>query len=307
MITLKMKCKNRVNWLKVLGAVLLVVSAMDVPVVQGSPVAGKPLNILFIGNSYTSVNNLPSIVEAIASSAGYAKPNVMAACPGGCTFLKHLGTSATTNLIDSGAGNGSRWDAVILQEQSQTPALAEVSQEARRGFLEGAKGLYDRIKQKNPNARVILYETWARHADCWKQKPAEVQPLGANPAEMQRRIRKYYQAAAAGMGHGTGKDIVIAPVGDVWEDNYRSLQPIRLHRGDGAHPNPGGSYLAGLVLFAAIYDYASEKAAYVMPGVSQSDAMVLKKLAANHSATGRANTTAGSEPWPFPPQVHPAN
>ena len=253
---------------------------------RAAPAAGKPLSILFIGNSYTSVNQLPSIVQAMAASAGYAKPEVGANLPGGRTLLQHSQNPKTLELVDQGSGGGAPWDVVVLQEQSQTPAFAEVNPGIRQGFLDGAKSLCQRIRKRSPNARVVLYQTWARHAEVWETKPAEVQALGASPGEMQNRIRKSYQALAEAMNHGAGRDVFIAPVGDTWEINYRSPHPVRLHGNDGSHPNPSGSYLAGLVLFATIYDASPNKVTWLVPGVPEADAAVLKKLAAEPRAKG---------------------
>lgn len=197
--------------------------------------------ILFVGNSYTGVNNLPQIFRELAVGNGIS-PEIKATTPGGKTLIQHLEMPATLKLIDEG-----KWDFVVLQGQSQEAALAEKFPNLRTNFLQGAAGLYDRIKTNSPQAKVILYETWARHADYWKG-PKVDQSVGDSPAEMQARIRRWYHAAAA-----QRKDFVVAPVGDAWELNYQSPAALRLHRGDNSHPQFNGSYLAALTIYAAIY------------------------------------------------------
>ena len=212
----------------------------------------RPLHVLFIGNSYTSVNSLPSIFEQMTVSAGLPKPVVASVTPGGWQLMKHLQAPATLAKIDDGAGDGARWDVVVLQEQSQTPAMAETADNLRRTFLDGVTGLYDRINAKNPNARVVLYETWARHADLWKTSAKDAQSLGRSPADMQARLRKWYGNAAKEIAQRSKAirktDVLIARVGDFWELHYQSANPVRLHRQDGSHPEFIGSYLAGLVM-----------------------------------------------------------
>ena len=83
------------------------------------------LNILFIGNSYTSSNNLPSLISSIANSMGdYV--NFESSLVGGATLQNHTNNTNTISLILDGD-----WDYVVLQEQSQYPAfpLWQVEQE----------------------------------------------------------------------------------------------------------------------------------------------------------------------------------
>ena len=60
--------------------------------------------VLFIGNSYTDVNNLPNLVKSIANSCG---DNLIyeSNTPGGCTFMQHC-QNQSMNLIRQG-GTGS--------------------------------------------------------------------------------------------------------------------------------------------------------------------------------------------------------
>jgi hypothetical protein len=245
----------------------------------------RPLHVLFIGNSYTSVNSLPSIFEQITASAGLPKPVVASVTPGGWQLMKHLQNPGTLAKIDDGAGDGARWDVVVLQEQSQTPAMAETSDNLRKTFLDGVTGLYDRIKAKNPNARVVLYETWARHADLWKTSSKDTQSLGRSPADMQARLRKWYGNAAKEIAQRSKAirktDVLIARVGDFWELHYQSANPIRLHRADGSHPEFIGSYLAGLVMFATIFDTSPQKVTW-HGNLPEADATAMKNLVAKH-------------------------
>lgn len=206
------------------------------------PAIAAPARVLFVGNSYTGFNDLPKIFHDLVAKTTNPVPTIESTTPGGKTLEQHLNLPATLKLIDEG-----NWDVVVLQGQSQEAAMAEQFQNMRTSFLKGAAGLYERIKAKSPKARVVLYETWARHADYWKDPKAD-KGVGSNPTEMQARIRKWYQHAA-----GQRKDFVVAPVGDAWELNYKNPNPIRLHRKDNSHPDFTGSYLAALVIYATIY------------------------------------------------------
>lgn len=247
--------------------------------------SARPLHVLFIGNSYTYYNSLPSIFEQMAVSAGFPKPLVDSSVPGGWQLIKHLHGTETLAKIDGGAKDGARWDVVVLQEQSRTPALAEESDGVRQAFLNGVTGLYDRIKGRNPDARVVLYETWARHTDVWRNSPKEVQGVGRNPEEMQARIRKWNETAARQIIQsgrmGSRNSVLIARVGDFWELHYKSGSPIRLHIKDGSHPELAGSCLAGLVMFATIYDTSPLKVTW-QGNLPEATVAALRSLVAAH-------------------------
>ena len=216
----------------------------------------KPLRVLFIGNSYTQVNDLPALFRKVSMGAKLPAPFVDSITPGGKTLLQHLEDPKTLEKIDAGCGpRHDPWDVVILQEQSQTPAFADVDPRHGEQFLAGAAGLYDRVKAKHPAARVILYQTWARHPDHWKAGKPE--PMGKDAADMQARLTKWYAKAAEHIKKTSNadrkEDVIVAPVGDVWAKQYATKTPVLLHSADHSHPAPAGTYLAALVIFKTIY------------------------------------------------------
>ena len=73
--------------------------------------------VLFIGNSYTYVNNLPELVSSMYGASGDGFEYVMSV-PGGCTFQQHC----TLSLPYIQQGD---WDYVVLQEQSQLPSFPD--------------------------------------------------------------------------------------------------------------------------------------------------------------------------------------
>ena len=63
--------------------------------------------VLFIGNSYTAVNNLPQLTADCALSIGFAgmPMEVASSTPGGTTFQMHTTNATSQNLINQG-----NWD-----------------------------------------------------------------------------------------------------------------------------------------------------------------------------------------------------
>ncbi|MBR0072360.1 MAG: hypothetical protein IJP95_00850, partial [Bacteroidales bacterium] len=51
-------------------------------------VAQQNINVLFIGNSYTDVNNLPALIQQMGYSTGDTM-TYQSNLPGGCTFSQH--------------------------------------------------------------------------------------------------------------------------------------------------------------------------------------------------------------------------
>lgn len=225
---------------RTISSLTSLICLLILPILLAGPARGE--KVLFIGNSYTGVNNLPKIYQDIVASTGSARPEISAITPGGKTLEQHLSNPKVLELVDKG-----NWDAVILQGQSQEAAMSEKYENMRTSFLKGAKGLCERIKKSNPRAKIVFYETWARHADYWKNAKADLS-IGKSPVEMQSWIQKWYRHAAA-----ASPGSVIAPVGQAWQKNYQDAKAIRLHSKDNSHPAFSGSYLAALVIYATIH------------------------------------------------------
>ena len=240
----------------------------------------QPLKALFLGNSYTRVNALPAIFQEIAVSAGYPKPEVASSTPGACTLSQHLNTPGSVELIDRGD-----WDVVVLQEQSQVPAWAAENEEFHRVFLSGAEGVVKRVREKNPDVKIVFYETWARAPVLWEKKSEQIKQAGCDAAEMQKRIREEYEKIASMavkcMPPGTKGRVMLARVGDLWEQNFKSSKPLILHSKDGSHPAFAGSYLAGLVIFSNVYDVTPARVTY-RGALAEEDAALLRKLTVDH-------------------------
>ena len=206
-----------------------------------SAFAEDPQRVLFIGNSYTGVNKLPEVFLEVVKSSGRPAPVVKSSTPGGRTLKQHLAIDGSMKLVDEGG-----WDVVVLQGQSQEPAIAETDETVRKEFQESAAELCRRVRAKSPKVKIYFYETWARHADYWKA--AKKGPdVGANPKEMQTRLRKWYGVVAK------DNDATFVPCGDAWELNYASAAPVRLHTSDYSHPEFVGTYLNALIFFGKVY------------------------------------------------------
>jgi hypothetical protein len=226
--------RRRVRVALIVGVALLAIVAGSVAaaaVGRGTGCAFTPqdrcLRVLFIGNSYTYVNDLPGTFARLAASGGHPTETSMIA-PGGA-FL----ADEAANPEVAAAIAGTRWTAVVLQEQSQRPASPT---EAASLFAPAAARLVSQVTMAG--ARPLLLETWA-HRDGWSE-------LGQDYEAMQAAIDRAYAA----VGAQTGAKVVLA--GEAWRRAVRQDPSLALWQDDGSHPSPAGTYLAACVLYQTV-------------------------------------------------------
>jgi hypothetical protein len=204
--------------------------------------AGKKFRVLFIGNSYTYVNNMPQIVSDIATSMGDTLVWDIQA-PGGAAFYDHCTDATTLSKIQAG-----NWNYVVLQEQSQTPALPDV---LVQGMFPQPRKLDSLVNAYNSCAETIFYMTWGRkNGDASNCSFYTVQynwPWYCTYLGMDSVIRLRYRMMA-----DTNQSI-ISPAGAVWR-YIRSLHPsIELYDADGSHPSPAGSYAVACAFYVTLF------------------------------------------------------
>ena len=163
----------------------LLIPLLLVPGCATAQVGEPPLKVLFIGNSYTSVNDLPSLLAALAEAAGGRKIETDQHLIGGCTFERHVKDRKAIEKIRE-----RKWDVVVLQENSLQPILN------RESMHRYARILHAEISKQG--AKTVFYLTWAR------QHIPQMQD-GADPATSPDYARAMYQmAGAAGAGTSNG-------------------------------------------------------------------------------------------------------
>lgn len=185
--------------------------------------------ILFIGNSYTA--GIQKAVTEIIAASPHAKSELKFICPGGRTLIQHSENKDVLDLIKS-----QKWDFIVLQDQSQTPAVAYDN------FLQGLKKLDNLIDETG--AQTVLYMTWG-HRDGDKGNP---QLIGTYTA-MQDALTKAYEGGAK------AANAKITPVGEAWRDIRSSNKDlgVGLYVGDGRHPSNKGAYLAANLFYMKLF------------------------------------------------------
>lgn len=188
------------------------------------------VHVLFIGNSLTSVNDVPRLVETL--TAGTSTPvRAAAVTRDNFSLDDHLNDGAAVRAIASGG-----WSVVVLQ---QGPSALPESQVQLRA---STKRLDEAIRRAG--ARTALFMVW--------------------PSNARRRdfdgVRASYAAAARDVGG------LFIPAGEAWRAVWRRDPAVALYGPDGFHPAPEGSYLAALVIARMLTNHEATSLPLRIPG-----------------------------------------
>ena len=249
----------------VIGVVLAVV-ALPQTGLFGNPGCALPIvtctRVLFIGDSYTYVNDLPITFADLAWSAGY-RVDTETLASGGETLAAHAADPATASTITS-----QTWNTVVLQDQSENPASPSYRQSE----------MYPAVTQlvatiRNAHAEPMLFLTWG-HESGWPEDGLTTY------TSMQAAVDQGY------LGIADQLNVPIAPVGAAWEAANAAQANAQLWQGDGVHPTTAGTYLAACVFFAAIFHRSPVGLSYV-DGLSPAEAATLQRAAASAAVADR--------------------
>lgn len=225
--------------------------------------AQTTVKVLFVGNSYTGSHNLPMRVQELAASMGdsvYYDASIF----GGYTFNLHSTNPTTLAKIYS-----DKWDYVVLQEQSQIPALSP-SYVAANCFPYAHK-LDSHVTRSNQCAESVFFMTWGRKngdaMNCASYPPV------CTYNGMQARLRQSYLQMAINE-HGS-----VAPVGAAWKMVRDSFPSIELYEPDESHPSEQGTYLAACVFYCTFFHKSCIGSPYIFGAITPAEALQLQYAA----------------------------
>jgi len=204
---------------RVFGALLFcfVASIRCLSAQMGAPrLVGAGARVLFVGNSYTYVNDVPGLVQALADSTRDSIAVEMVAFPD-FALVDHWSEGTALREVRKG---GWRW--VVLQ---QGPSAADVNRDTLRLWTKAFGAEIQKI-----GGRAALFSAW---------------PQSSRMQDFDRAIESYAMAAAD--AHG-----VLAPVAAAWRAAWRRDPNLHLYASDGLHASTDGSYLAAIVIYGAL-------------------------------------------------------
>ena len=237
--------------------ILLLLLAL-IPCATMAQKAGQDsLRLLFIGNSYTYYHDLPKMVYEIAKSQK-RKLSVASVTKGGEKLSGHLKNEKLRQMLTT-----QKWDFVVLQEQSSTPA--KQTEVVIAESYPAAKSLDSLIHIGSPEAKTIFYMTWGHKYGTTHK--IDNYPIAYTYEGMQERIKTSYLEMTY------RNNARCAPVGMAWQQVRKERADYQLYTSDCSHPSTLGSYLAANVIYTTIFvspyqtDYTAgldaEKAEYI--------------------------------------------
>lgn len=208
---------------------------------DGAP--AEPARILFLGNSFTYVNDLPAMVAAVAEQAGVPRP---------VTGMVALPNASLEDLMAEGSARerlrASRWDFVVLQQGPSTQP------DSRVHLIEWTRQWAPLIRQTG--AEPVLYMVW----------PGVERVAATEDARV-----NYRDAARAVAGR-------FAPVGAGWRLALTAAPSPGVASGDGFHPSVAGTYLAAVVLVAVMTGADPAMLPAAVPGHPEIGAAAARQL-----------------------------
>jgi hypothetical protein len=221
------------------------------------------LNVLFIGNSYTYVNDLPGMLSQIAATAG-VPPTIATSqvVQGGATLEVQWDNGIAQTQIEQGG-----WTHVVLQGQSLEPLF----------FYDFPDFYaYGEMFEKlivDAGARPTLFVTWARAAGDSSYTP-QYGGYYFSPDEMQDQLTSSYAYLARQTTNG-----LLACAGEAFRTAIEQYPGIVLQQSDLSHPTVAGTYLAACTFYVALTGQAVPAQSFVPDGVSAEDAASLRDVA----------------------------
>lgn len=182
------------------------------------------MRILMLGNSFTYYHDMPEILSAMLGE------EVVAHTRGGAYLWEHLDPEQELGKKTLPALADEKWDYVVMQEQSSTPALR------RELFLDSAKKLCDLIHQNG--AKPLFYCSWA-----YRDGSELLASTGLTYDEMHNALHDSYFTAARENN---------ALVADVGAQFYKIRSQVDVLDPDNLHPSAAGSVLAAATIARVI-------------------------------------------------------
>ena len=183
---------------------------------QGTGPSPATVRILFVGNSLTYGNDLPSMVAALARAQQLAW-DVRSVTRGNASLHDHLAQGIVQQRLAD-----ERWDVVVLQ---QGPSALPESRVDLRAAVAELQPLIERA-----GARPALYMVWPG-----------LDRMGAFDD-----VRESYALAAEDVGGA------FIAAGETLREAGRRDPTIELYADDQFHPTPEGSYAAAITIFATL-------------------------------------------------------
>ena len=180
------------------------------------PVLEADISLLFMGNSHTSVNNLPGMVAAMVRAARPGRTVRAVEAPGWMFLDERAADAPSVELLREGG-----WTFVVLQAQKYSSSgLFDYPIDGAVSLVRMARGVH---------AVPIMFPEWPRRG-----------------VDETRRIYDLHVSIAL------REPACVAPIPQAWDLALARNPALVLHDSDGNHSAPAGAFLAALVIAATM-------------------------------------------------------
>lgn len=212
----------------------------------GSPTVKAKYEVLLMGNSHSSYNNLPGMLATLIKS-GTRESSYTANAPGWKFLDERLSDGVSEAYLQS-----RKWSHVILQAQKySTTGLYSYSTEPSKTWIR---------KVKAQAATPIMFPEWPRKGYF----------------EEGVRIHTLHESIVA------AEPACLAPIGLTWDYVILNHPEIPLHNIDGNHSNINGALLTAYVLYEVITKNFAKELDYIDTlGASETIQKILKDAASH--------------------------
>lgn len=225
-------------------------------------ISAQEKKILFIGNSYTFIEDIPNIFYEAANSTG-DNLLVETQTAGSATFEFHATSEVVANKI-----NSDNWDFVVLQGSSVEVGLT--GDYFDDNVAPYAQDLCETVKNNSSCSQPVFYNTWGREWGMSSTGPTCANyPWMCTYNGMDDEVTKNYRVLA------DINDAVISPVGPVWRYLRETFAPVDLYIDDESHQTLEGAYASACTFYATLLRKDPTLITY-NPGISLASAAAIR-------------------------------
>lgn len=234
--------------------------------------------VLFLGNSFTYVNNCNTLFAGFCSAAGIPFTVDINAQAGMAVadeqIVGHVNDAVSQSKITS-----KKWDYIVVQDNQ--------GDYVNSAGIPGACGsanvaLYNKIKANNACTRIIYFGGWG---------PVGGVTTGDNTTACIDRIHTNMCYLNNNVDQSAPKEPeIVAPIGKAWITSMSQMPSVNLYYSDNVHPGLPGSYLAAATIFTTIFKQDPSNLSYT-GGLAASTASSLRAIAYS-TVTNPTNSAA---------------